>query len=167
MSVTYFHLVDYYLLDWRTEFTTYRLVHLIIEFILFSVHPIPGQFTYTWFVIPNNGAIVKVHCGISLFSDQTLTFDYFCIILQAVEYRVDVIFALIMISRFQIFLRSFLLHLKIFHDKFQIIGRMNAVEFDLYFKIKTLTTFHPGRVLFMFNFIFIITASWYLRLTER
>ncbi len=60
VGVAYFHLVDYYLLNWRTEFTASRLGHLALELLLFSVHPVPGQFTYTSLVVPNNGESAKV-----------------------------------------------------------------------------------------------------------
>ncbi len=111
-----------------------------------SIHPIPGDFYFIWSINPIQCQPVEA---------------------ISVEYRVDTILSLIMVGRLYIFMRAYLLHLKMFHGKFLVIGNLNAINFDIGFKIKTLMTFYPGRVLLVFNTFFFIISSWYLRLTER
>lgn len=144
MSVICFHLVEYLLEDWAVELTGKKIRIILIQLILFGIHPIPGNFRFMWSILP-------------ITESEVVTVDY----------DVDIILSVLMFPRFYLFLQSFLLHMSIFNGKFEIIGRMNAIKFNFYFKIKTLTTFHPGRVLIVFNSIFLIIASYYLRLTER
>ncbi len=138
-----FHLITYMALDWRIELNLSKIVQLLVEFAICAVHPIPGNYHFKWTFYKIGGQPVTR------------------------LYRVDIILSLIMILRSYLFIRSFLIHLKIFHGKFLIIGRLNAVDFDIYFKIKTLIRFYPGRIMLFSNGIFIFMAGWYLRLTER
>ena len=124
------------------------MFQLTIELIVCSIHPIPGDFRFDWTITP-------IQPGTKSASQFT------------VNYRVDIILSLIMVLRVYLFLRAYLLHMKMFHGKFLVIGNFNAVNFDIGFKIKTLMTFFPGRVLLIFTVMLFIVSSWYLRLTER
>lgn len=136
--------LSYQLNDGRDNITFLKVFLTILELLLYSIHPIPGEFTFKWKITP-------IHATESI----------------TVVYRVDVVLSLFMVSRFYLFLQTYLLHLNMFDDKFNFIGKMNGVDFNIYFKLKTLTTFYPARVLLVFNSVWLITASWYLRLTER
>jgi len=143
LSLCIFHLINYIAVDWRIELSFFKVLQLLFELAICAVHPIPGDYHFEWTIYKIGGI------GITRL------------------YRVDIILSLIMIFRSYLFIRSYLIHLNIFHGKFLIIGRLNAVDFDIHFKIKTLMRFYAGRVLLISNGIFILMASWYLRLTER
>lgn len=142
ICVCCYHFYDIHLTDWRQDLTFTQICIIIIQLILYGVHPVPGDTRFTWTVDP---------------VDEPP---------KTVIYRVDVILSLVMSSRFYLFLQTYLLHLRMFDYKFYYIGKVNQVEFDLYFKLKTLMTFYPGRVLLVFNAIWLVTSAWYLRISE-
>ena len=139
ISICYYHIIEYLIKDWQDGLAIDQLIQLTAEILICSIHPIPGDYRFNWTIQPD----------------------------LTVEYRYDVILSLLMISRLYLFIRTYLLHMKMFHGKFLVIGNFNAVTFDIGFKIKTLMTFFPGRVLLVVISIFFAFSSWYLRLTER
>lgn len=144
ISLCVYHFSMYISVNWRLKLTAGKLLLILLELIVFSIQPIPGRITFEWSIIPIGETTPIV-----------------------VEYRLDVILSLLMVFRLFLFLRSFLLHLKIFDHRFEIFGRLNAVNFNLVFKIKYLLFVHPGKVMIVFNVVYFICASYYLRLTER
>lgn len=147
ISICYYHFIEFKIRNWPDGLTMGQLFHLVLELVICSIHPIPGEFRFRWAIKPLQGGVEGPEV--------------------VVLYRIDVILSLIMVARFYLFLRAYLLHKKMFHGKFLVIGNFQAVSFDIGFKIKTLMTFFPGRVLCVFTSFLFISTSWYLRLTER
>ncbi len=147
VALSYYHYIDYKMRNWANGLTIGEILMLICELIICSMHPIPGSFRFEWAIRPLQNGLEGSEV--------------------VVNYRLDIILSLFMVARFYLFVRTYLLHKKMFHGKFIVIGNFQAVQFDIGFKIKTLMTFFPGRVLFVFNTFLFATTSWYLRLTER
>lgn len=147
ISLCFYYFIEYKIRNWPDGLTMDQLFNLVIELVICAIHPIPGAFRFRWAIRPLQGGIEGPEI--------------------VVMYRIDVILSLIMVARFYLFLRTYLLHKKMFHGKFIVIGNFQAVNFDIGFKIKTLMTFFPGRVLCVFTSFLFVSTSWYLRLTER
>lgn len=121
-----------------------KMLLILLELIVFSIQPIPGNLYFEWSITPVGETEPRVAI-----------------------YRVDIILSYLMVFRLFLFLRSFLLHLRIFDYRFAIIGRLNAVNFDISFKIKYLMSVHPVKVMITINVIYFICASYYMRIVER
>ena len=123
----------------KLDFTFKKIFIILTELIICAPHPIPGDFPFTWYITTvNSTEAISAH------------------------YNLRIIFSILMVGRFYLFVRSLLFHLTVFKPKYQIIGKLNAVDFSFGFKVKTLMTMYPGRVLIISNFIYFWVASWYL-----
>lgn len=123
--------------------TSTKFLLILIELLVCVIHPVPGDLRFSWSITTVNE------------SEST-----------SAEYSFRMILSFLMVGRFYLLVRSSVLHLTVFNSKYQIIGKLNAVEFDYRYKAKTLMTLFPGRVLITVNIIYFLVSSWYLRLVE-
>ena len=126
-------------MSWR------RLVQICVELLVCAIHPIPGNFKFTWTTIHADG--------------ETIT---------SKKVPVDLLLALPMFLRLYLICRVMLLHSKLFTDaSSRSIGALNRINFNTRFVLKTLMTICPGTVLLVFMLSLWIIASWTLRACER
>ncbi|CAH0399473.1 unnamed protein product [Chilo suppressalis] len=132
--------------DWRIAMTWQRIAQITLELAICAVHPIPGQYTFTWTTkLANKGGVIGV---------------------EVVPY--DVTLSLPMFFRLYLICRVMLLHSKLFTDaSSRSIGALNRINFNTRFVLKTLMTICPGTVLLVFMVSLWIIASWTLRQCER
>ncbi|KAG8184344.1 hypothetical protein JTE90_006747 [Oedothorax gibbosus] len=132
--------------DWRIAMTPSRLSLIALELAICAVHPIPGEYCFTWTTkLANQNGIVESR-----------------------SVPVDVTMSLPMFLRLYLICRVMLLHSKLFTDaSSRSIGALNRINFNTRFVLKTLMTICPGTVLLVFMVSLWIIASWTLRLCER
>ncbi|KAJ2949724.1 hypothetical protein O0L34_g15656 [Tuta absoluta] len=132
--------------DWRIAMTWQRIAQIALELAICAVHPIPGQYNFTWTTkLANKGGVIGV---------------------EVVPY--DVTLSLPMFFRLYLICRVMLLHSKLFTDaSSRSIGALNRINFNTRFVLKTLMTICPGTVLLVFMVSLWIIASWTLRQCER
>lgn len=122
-----------------------RIAQLTLEVLVCAIHPIPGDFQFTWTTMHHDGNIVLT----SVVS-------------------IDVLLSLPMFLRLYLIARVMLLHSKLFTDaSSRSIGALNRINFDTKFVMKTLMTICPGTVLLVNILSLWIIASWFLRACER
>ncbi|CAL1280298.1 unnamed protein product, partial [Larinioides sclopetarius] len=132
--------------DWRIAMTWRRISNILLEVLVCSIHPPPGEFYFLWVTkLPNHANRI------------------------ASRYvPVDVMLSLPMFLRLYLICRVMLLHSKLFTDaSSRSIGALNRIDFNTRFVLKTLMTICPGTVLLVFMVSLWIIASWTLRLCER
>ena len=126
-------------MSWR------RLAQICVELLVCAIHPIPGNFEFTWTTVHSDG--------------ETIT---------SKRVPVDLLLALPMFLRLYLICRVMLLHSKLFTDaSSRSIGALNRINFNTRFVLKTLMTICPGTVLLVFMLSLWIIASWTLRACER
>ncbi|KAK3793104.1 hypothetical protein RRG08_026125 [Elysia crispata] len=131
--------------DWRIAISWRRALQLFVEFVVCAIHPIPGDFEFTW-----RGTM----------ADYEKKFES--------TVSVDVILSVPMFLRLYLICRVMLLHSKLFTDaSSRSIGALNRIHFDTKFVIKTLMTICPGTVLLVFMLTLWIIAGWLVRACER
>ncbi|XP_034035921.1 LOW QUALITY PROTEIN: small conductance calcium-activated potassium channel protein 1b [Thalassophryne amazonica] len=131
--------------DWRIAITFERILFVILELIICAIHPIPGQYIFTW--------------------TARLAFSYTESVADA---DVDIILSVPMFLRLYLTGRVMLLHSKLFTDaSSRSIGALNKISFDTRFVMKTLMTICPGTVLLVFSVSCWIIAAWTVRMCER
>ncbi|CAH8633679.1 unnamed protein product [Heterobilharzia americana] len=146
-------LCEEYTKDWRICVTKYRVIQIVTELFICSIHPFPGidlfydrQFPVTNFI--NYKRNHPLHHLDDHFS------PYLLLILP-------------MLGRLYLALRALLLHSRMFNDAgSRSIGAMNKVSFDLQFVLKTLMTLCPAKALLIFITTIWIIFSWTLRACE-
>ncbi|XP_023218522.1 small conductance calcium-activated potassium channel protein 2-like [Centruroides sculpturatus] len=132
--------------DWRIAMTLQRISLILLELIVCAIHPIPGEYYFSWTTKLSN------HNGRS----------------ETKLVPVDVTLSLPMFLRLYLICRVMLLHSKLFTDaSSRSIGALNRINFNTRFVLKTLMTICPGTVLLVFMVSLWIIASWTLRLCER
>ncbi|XP_035225503.1 small conductance calcium-activated potassium channel protein 1-like [Stegodyphus dumicola] len=132
--------------DWRIAMTPQRISLIFLELAVCAVHPIPGEYYFTWTTkLANQNGIVESR-----------------------KVPIDVTLSLPMFLRLYLICRVMLLHSKLFTDaSSRSIGALNRINFNTRFVLKTLMTICPGTVLLVFMVSLWIIASWTLRLCER
>uniref|UniRef100_F7BJ86 Potassium calcium-activated channel subfamily N member 1 n=1 Tax=Monodelphis domestica TaxID=13616 RepID=F7BJ86_MONDO len=131
--------------DWRIAMTYERIFFIALELAVCAVHPVPGQYLFTW--------------------TARLAFTYTTSVADA---DVDVILSIPMFLRLYLIGRVMLLHSKLFTDaSSRSIGALNKIHFDTRFVMKTLMTICPGTVLLVFSISSWIIAAWTVRVCER
>ncbi|XP_045538771.1 small conductance calcium-activated potassium channel protein [Papilio machaon] len=140
--------------DWRIAMTWQRIAQIALELAICAVHPIPGQYTFTWTTkLANKGGVIGVEV-------ET--------IYKQIQVPYDVTLSLPMFFRLYLICRVMLLHSKLFTDaSSRSIGALNRINFNTRFVLKTLMTICPGTVLLVFMVSLWIIASWTLRQCER
>ena len=122
-----------------------RLGQIFAELLVCAVHPIPGDFKFTWTTVHATGDTITTRVV-----------------------PVDLLLALPMFLRLYLIGRVMLLHSKLFTDaSSRSIGALNRINFNTRFVLKTLMTICPGTVLLVFMLSLWIIASWTLRACER
>ena len=138
-------MIDNCVEDWRIAMTWQRISQVLVEVIVCFVHPIPGNYSFTWITKPEKAA--EEHRAVV---------------------PIDLILSLPMFLRLYLICRSMLLHSKLFTDaSSRSIGALNRINFNTTFVLKTLMTICPGTVLLVFILSLFIIASWTLRACER
>uniref|UniRef100_UPI003AAC012B small conductance calcium-activated potassium channel protein 1b n=1 Tax=Centroberyx gerrardi TaxID=166262 RepID=UPI003AAC012B len=131
--------------DWRIAMTYERILFVVLELLVCAIHPIPGQYVFTW--------------------TARLAFSYTTTVADA---DVDIILSVPMFLRLYLIGRVMLLHSKLFTDaSSRSIGALNKISFDTRFVMKTLMTICPGTVLLVFSVSCWIIAAWTVRVCER
>uniref|UniRef100_A0A3B4TWV4 Potassium calcium-activated channel subfamily N member 1 n=1 Tax=Seriola dumerili TaxID=41447 RepID=A0A3B4TWV4_SERDU len=131
--------------DWRIAMTLERILFVVFELLVCAIHPIPGQYVFTW--------------------TARLAFSYTASVEDA---DVDIILSVPMFLRLYLIGRVMLLHSKLFTDaSSRSIGALNKINFDTRFVMKTLMTICPGTVLLVFSVSCWIIAAWTVRVCER
>lgn len=131
--------------DWRIAMTYERIFFIALELIVCAIHPIPGQYLFTW--------------------TARLAFTYATSVADA---DVDIILSIPMFLRLYLIGRVMLLHSKLFTDaSSRSIGALNKINFNTRFVMKTLMTICPGTVLLVFSISSWIIAAWTVRVCER
>ncbi|XP_049911626.1 small conductance calcium-activated potassium channel protein 1b isoform X1 [Epinephelus moara] len=131
--------------DWRIAMTFERIFFVAFELLICAIHPIPGQYVFTW--------------------TARLAFSYTASVADA---DVDIILSVPMFLRLYLIGRVMLLHSKLFTDaSSRSIGALNKISFDTRFVMKTLMTICPGTVLLVFSVSCWIIAAWTVRVCER
>lgn len=131
--------------DWRVAMTFERILLVVLELLICAIHPIPGQYVFTW--------------------TARLAFSYTASVADA---DVDILLSVPMFLRLYLIGRVMLLHSKLFTDaSSRSIGALNKINFDTRFVMKTLMTICPGTVLLVFSVSCWIIAAWTVRVCER
>ncbi|KAM8874103.1 small conductance calcium-activated potassium channel protein 1b isoform 2-T2 [Spinachia spinachia] len=131
--------------DWRIAMTFERILFVAFELLICAIHPIPGQYVFTW--------------------TARLAFSYTA---SAADADIDIILSVPMFLRLYLIGRVMLLHSKLFTDaSSRSIGALNKISFDTRFVMKTLMTICPGTVLLVFSVSCWIIAAWTVRVCER
>ncbi|XP_029111024.1 small conductance calcium-activated potassium channel protein 2-like isoform X2 [Scleropages formosus] len=131
--------------DWRIAMTYERIFFIVLELLVCAIHPIPGQYVFTW--------------------TARLAFTYTPSVANA---DVDIILSIPMFLRLYLIGRVMLLHSKLFTDaSSRSIGALNKINFNTRFVMKTLMTICPGTVLLVFSISSWIIAAWTVRVCER
>uniref|UniRef100_A0A6Q2XB04 Potassium calcium-activated channel subfamily N member 2 n=1 Tax=Esox lucius TaxID=8010 RepID=A0A6Q2XB04_ESOLU len=131
--------------DWRIAMTYERIFFICLEILVCAIHPIPGNYTFTW--------------------TARLAFSYTP---SKTEADVDIILSIPMFLRLYLIARVMLLHSKLFTDaSSRSIGALNKINFNTRFVMKTLMTICPGTVLLVFTISLWIIAAWTVRACER
>ncbi|XP_043566795.1 small conductance calcium-activated potassium channel protein 2-like isoform X2 [Chiloscyllium plagiosum] len=131
--------------DWRIAMTYERIFFICLEILVCAIHPIPGNYTFTW--------------------TARLAFSYTTSTAIA---DVDIILSIPMFLRLYLIARVMLLHSKLFTDaSSRSIGALNKINFNTRFVMKTLMTICPGTVLLVFSISLWIIAAWTVRACER
>ncbi|KAK4467853.1 hypothetical protein MN116_008774 [Schistosoma mekongi] len=142
-----------YTKDWRICVTKLRIIQIITELLICSIHPFPGIdlfFDHSFPVI--NYINYKRNHTIQQLSDHFS--PYLLLILP-------------MLGRLYLALRTLLLHSRMFNDAgSRSIGAMNKVSFNLQFVLKTLMTLCPAKALLIFITTIWVIFSWTLRACE-
>ncbi|XP_068616329.1 small conductance calcium-activated potassium channel protein 2, partial [Brachionichthys hirsutus] len=131
--------------DWRIAMTYERIFFICLEILVCAIHPIPGNYTFTW----------TARLAYSYVPSQT-------------DADVDIILSIPMFLRLYLIARVMLLHSKLFTDaSSRSIGALNKINFNTRFVMKTLMTICPGTVLLVFTISLWIIAAWTVRACER
>ncbi|XP_032938413.1 small conductance calcium-activated potassium channel protein 1-like isoform X3 [Catharus ustulatus] len=131
--------------DWRIAMTSERVFLIALELLVCAIHPIPGQYLFTW--------------------TARLAFTYAASVAHA---DVDIVLSIPMFLRLYLLGRVMLLHSKLFTDaSSRSIGALNKINFNTRFVMKTLMTICPGTVLLVFSISSWIVAAWTVRVCER
>ncbi|KAM6466856.1 small conductance calcium-activated potassium channel protein 1 isoform 2-T2 [Liasis olivaceus] len=131
--------------DWRIAMTYERIFFITLELLVCAIHPIPGQYFFTW--------------------TTRLAFTYTT---SKASTDVDITLSIPMFLRLYLIGRVMLLHSKLFTDaSSRSIGALNKINFNTRFVMKTLMTICPGTVLLVFSISSWIIAAWTVRVCER
>lgn len=131
--------------DWKIAMTSDRCFFIFLELFICSIHPIPGDFKFTWSV-----------------RDQKLHR------MNTVQADVDILLSIPMFFRLYLVTRVMLLHSRLFTDaSSRSIGALNKINFNTRFVMKTLMTICPGTVLSVLSLSLWIVSAWMIRSCER
>ena len=131
--------------DWKIAMTFERCFNIAIELLVCAIHPIPGDFKFTW-----SARDSKMHK------------------INTVQADVDILLSVPMFLRLYLVARVMLLHSRLFTDaSSRSIGALNKINFNTRFVMKTLMTICPGTVLSVLSLSLWIIAAWTIRSCEQ
>ena len=131
--------------DWRIAMTFERTCNILIELLICIIHPIPGNYKFTWSARDTHQNKINT-----------------------VQADVDILLSIPMFLRLYLIARVMLLHSRLFTDaSSRSIGALNKINFNTRFVMKTLMTICPGTVLLVFSLSLWIIAAWTIRACER
>ncbi|XP_026545837.1 intermediate conductance calcium-activated potassium channel protein 4 [Notechis scutatus] len=135
-------MLDNALTDWRIAVSTPKLVLIVLELLVCSLHPFPvGDF---FCLDPKQ--------------EQTIVFLS----------DVDMLLSLVMFLRLYLVPRAVLLRSSVLGDaSYRSIGSLNKIHFQYPFVLRVMVNSQPGRVLLIFTVGLWITAFWILSVCER
>lgn len=147
--------------DWRIAITWQRIGMILAELLVCAVHPVPGEYYFTWTTkLANQGGRTE--------STEVCLIRDVCAYNVCLQVPIDVALSLPMFFRLYLICRVMLLHSKLFTDaSSRSIGALNRINFNTRFVLKTLMTICPGTVLMVFMVSLWIIGSWTMRLCER
>ncbi|KAA0199684.1 small conductance calcium-activated potassium channel protein [Fasciolopsis buskii] len=144
-------LCEEYIKDWRISVTRRRVLQVVTELVICSIHPVPGVDLF--FHKPHP---IRLPTGPPRYYSQLDD-----------SFSPYLLLVLPMIGRFYLAFRTLLLHSKMFNDAgSRSIGSMNKICFDLRFVLKTLMTLCPVKTLLVFIVTLWLVLSWTLRACE-
>lgn len=130
--------------DLRLAMSLRRIIKIVVEFVVCSIHPIPGDFTITWSATVADGQDIR-----------------------SMTVPLDVVLSLPMFLRFYLICRAIMLHSRLYQDaSSQGLGALNRIHFNFRFIFKSLMTLYPEYVLAIIMILSFFTSSWALRLCE-
>ncbi|KAL4233819.1 Potassium intermediate small conductance calcium-activated channel [Mactra antiquata] len=130
--------------DLRLAMSLWRIVKIIMELMVCSVHPIPGSFSITWDATVADGQEAR-----------------------KLIVPLDVVLSLPMFLRFYLICRAIMLHSRLYQDaSSQGLGALNRIHFNFRFIFKSLMTLYPEYVLAIIMLVSFLSSSWALRLCE-
>lgn len=150
--VVWYHILDIQLFmcdnsvdDWRLAMTTSRVCGIILELIVYAIHPPPGLEDYSYRSID---PVTKLPGPI-------------------ITVPVDVLFSIPMFLRLFLLGRVIMLHSRLFTDaSSQSLGALNRIHFNFRFIFKSMMTLYPEYVLLILMLSGFVIASWMLRACE-
>ena len=149
--VLWYHILDIKLFmcdnsleDWRLAISWKRMLKIVLELLVYAIHPIPGRYDFNW----------------TTFNADTGN-------ISTVTVPVDVIFSIPMFLRLFLVCRVIMLNSKLFTDaSSQSLGALNRIHFNFKFIFKSMMTLHPEYVLTILMVSALLVASWLLRACE-
>lgn len=130
--------------DWRLAMSSGRMLKILLELLIYAIHPVPGDYEFEWTTLNTDTHTVKT-----------------------VLVPVDVLFSIPMFLRFYLLCRVLMLHSKLFTDaSSQSLGALNRIHFNFKFIFKSMMTLYPEYVLGVLMLSGFIIASWALRACE-
>ena len=120
-----------------------HILYLLVELFVCSIHPIPGDFSFSWKL-----------------------YHFYTMAPTTSEYPVDAILSLPMFLRVYLVWRVFMLNEHLFSPLLKSLGKLNSVEINTSFLFKSLVEYYPLQILFAFNTILFLSASYCIKLTE-
>ncbi|VDD82920.1 unnamed protein product [Mesocestoides corti] len=170
--------------DWQIAWDRTRVARLVIEILVCAIHPVPGNFTFTWpssyYLFGGTILLSCAHCKNDTLDPNLLTTDTSVPRVSSVSgsphvifpsnkvVSIDIILSLPMFLRLYLIFRVVVLRSKLFTDTgSRSIGAMNKVNFTTQFVFKTFMTICPGTVLVAFILGFWAVLAWMLRACER
>ena len=145
------YMIDNSLEDWRLAISTTRVIKILLELLVYAIHPIPGNYEYSYRL----SSMEVAPSG----TPQTPA--------PVISVPVDVILSLPMFLRFILVCRVMLLHSKLFTDaSSQSLGALNRIHFNFRFIFKSMMTLYPEYVLTVLMITGFVVASWALRACE-
>ena len=137
-------MIDNGMEDWKLAMTNSRVARILLELLVYAIHPIPGAYDFKWTTMNPETKIINT-----------------------VTVPVDVLLSLPMFLRFYLIGRVMMLHSKLFTDaSSQSLGALNRIHFNFKFIFKSLMSLNPGGVLLVIMFTGFFVASWALRACE-
>ncbi|XP_064629323.1 small conductance calcium-activated potassium channel protein-like [Lineus longissimus] len=137
-------MIDNGMEDWKLALTTARCFKITLELLICAIHPIPGDFEFSW-----------------------TTMNFYSKRVRTVQIPIDVIFSLPMFLRLYMVCRAIMLHSKLYTDaSSQSLGALNRINFNFRFIFKSYMTLYPEYVLTVIIVSLFLLASWALRACE-
>ncbi|XP_064611454.1 small conductance calcium-activated potassium channel protein 2-like isoform X2 [Liolophura sinensis] len=132
-------MTDNALEDWRLAVGPATIVKISLELVVCAIHPIPGNFTTTYY--PASG--------------------------EPREVPIDAILSILMMLRLYLVGKFMVMHSRMLTDtSTQSLGALNKVKIDATFVFKALMSTNPGTMLIAIMLLVFLVNSWAMRTCE-